>query len=182
LLVRIPELVGKSRPRQEIVAVIPDIDLDGPDRAEIFDRDPGGIPDPARPLKGRDPLGRKEAGVHEKDGLEALQEWPGQAVFEVLRWPLLAAVMIVGVALLYRLSAGESPIQWLGFISPGALVATAGWIVASGLFAVYTANFASYGKTYGALASIVVVLLWLWLSSLVVLVGAEVDGTRASTR
>jgi membrane protein len=46
----------------------------------------------------------------------------------------------------------------------------------SALFAVYTASFASYGKTYGALASIVVVLLWLWLSCLVVLVGAEVDG------
>ena len=45
-----------------------------------------------------------------------------------------------------------------------------------GLFAAYTANFASYGKTYGALASIVVVLLWLWLSALVVLVGAEIDG------
>ena len=45
---------------------------------------------------------------------------------------------------------------------------------------VYTSNFASYGKTYGALASIVVVLLWLWLSSLVVLAGAEVDGAHES--
>jgi membrane protein len=103
----------------------------------------------------------------------------GRAAFEILRWPFLAAVMVVGVALLYRLSVGESPNRWLGLISPGALVASAGWIVASGLFAVYTATFASYGKTYGALASIVVVLLWLWLSSLVVLVGAEVDGTQA---
>jgi membrane protein len=51
-------------------------------------------------------------------------------------------------------------------------------LVASGLFAVYTANFASYGKTYGALASIVVLLLWLWLSALAVLIGAEVDGIR----
>jgi len=50
----------------------------------------------------------------------------------------------------------------------------------SALFAAYTANFASYGKTYGALASIVVVLLWLWLSSLVILVGAEVDGAVES--
>jgi membrane protein len=104
----------------------------------------------------------------------------GRAAFEVLRWPLLAAVMVVGVALLYRFSVGESRNSWLGFVSPGALVATGGWVVASGLFGVYTANFASYGKTYGALASIVVVLLWLWLSSLVVLVGAEVDGNRES--
>jgi membrane protein len=102
----------------------------------------------------------------------------GSAAFEVLRWPFLAAVMVVGIALLYRLSVGESSRAWLGFITPGALSATCGWVVASGLFAVYTANFASYGKTYGALASIVVVLLWLWLSSLVVLIGAEIDGAR----
>jgi len=106
----------------------------------------------------------------------------GRVTFEVLRWPFLAAVMVVGIALLYRLSVGESRKRWLGLISPGALVASGGWFVASGLFAVYTANFASYGKTYGALASIVVVLLWLWLSSLVVLVGAEVDGAQAQTR
>jgi membrane protein len=104
----------------------------------------------------------------------------GRAVFEVLRWPFLAAVMVVAIALLYRLSVGDSPSRWLGLVSPGALVAMVGWVVASGLFAVYTANFASYGKTYGALASIVVVLLWLWLSSLVVLVGAEADGAHES--
>ena len=49
----------------------------------------------------------------------------------------------------------------------------------SALFAFYTAHFSSYSKTYGALASIVVLLLWLWLSSLLVLVGAEVDGTAS---
>jgi len=102
----------------------------------------------------------------------------GRVAFEVLRWPFLAAVMVVAIALLYRLSVGDVPSRWLGLVSPGALVATGGWVVASGLFAVYTANFASYGKTYGALASIVVVLLWLWLSSLVVLAGAELDGAR----
>ena len=88
--------------------------------------------------------------------------------------------MIIGTALLYRFSVGASPRRWLGLVSPGALVAAGGWLVASSLFAVYTANFASYGKTYGALASIVVILLWLWLSSLVVLVGAEVDGAHES--
>ena len=105
----------------------------------------------------------------------------GQVVFEVLRWPFLAAVMVVAIALLYRFSVGDNPSRWLGFVSPGAIVAMGGWVVASGLFAVYTANFASYGKTYGALASIVIVLLWLWLSSLVVLAGAEVDGAQEST-
>ena len=107
-------------------------------------------------------------------GLGSAGEW----AFRILRWPFLAAVMVVGVALLYRFAVKGGSGRWLGFITPGALVATAGWIIASALFAVYTSNFASYGKTYGALASIVVVLLWLWLSALVVLVGAEVDGAQ----
>ena len=63
-------------------------------------------------------------------------------------------------------------------MTPGAIVATVGWLIVSALFAVYTGTFSSYSKTYGALASIVVVLLWLWLSCLVVLLGAEVDGVR----
>ena len=66
--------------------------------------------------------------------------------------------------------------QRLGELTPGTVVAMVAWLVVSALFAAYTANFASYGKTYGALASIVVVLLWLWLSCLVILVGAEIDG------
>ena len=100
----------------------------------------------------------------------------GRDAFDIARWPVLALLMIVGVGLLYRYSVKGAARGWLGFVTKGAVVATLGWLVVSALFAVYTSNFASYGKTYGALASIVVVLLWLWLSSLVVLVGAEVDG------
>jgi membrane protein len=100
----------------------------------------------------------------------------GRLAFDIARWPILAAVMIAGIGLLYRFAVRGSRRGWLGVVTPGAVVATVGWLVVSALFAVYTANFASYGKTYGALASIVVVLLWLWLSALVVLVGAEVDG------
>ena len=55
-------------------------------------------------------------------------------------------------------------------------MATLVWLVASGLFGFYTANFARYSKTYGSLGSIVVVLLWLYLSAFAVLIGAEVDG------
>jgi len=103
----------------------------------------------------------------------------GRVVFGIVRWPILAVVMAVGIGLLYRLAVKDSPRGWLGVITPGAVVATIGWLIVSALFAVYTANFSSYSRTYGALASIVVVLLWLWLSSLFVLLGAEVDGTRA---
>jgi membrane protein len=97
-------------------------------------------------------------------------------VFDILRWPILAALMIVGIGLLYRFSVKDGRRGWLGFVTKGAVVAMVGWLIVSAGFAVYTANFASYGKTYGALASIVVVLLWLWLSCLAILVGAEVDG------
>ncbi len=101
---------------------------------------------------------------------------PGRVVFGGLRWPLLAVVMIGGIGLLYRLALKDHPRGWLGFATPGAIVATIGWLIVSAGFAFYAAHFSSYSETYGALASIVVVLLWLWLSSLLVLIGAEVDG------
>jgi len=104
----------------------------------------------------------------------------GRIVLGILRWPILAAVMVVGIGLLYRVSVNDGPRGWLGVVTPGSVVAMVGWLIVSALFAVYTANFSSYSKTYGALASIVVLLLWLWLSCLLVLLGAEVDGSGAS--
>ena len=102
---------------------------------------------------------------------------PGRIVLSILGWLILAAVVVVGIGLLYRFAVKDSPGGWLGFLTLGTVSAMVFWLVVSGLFAAYTANFASYGKTYGALASIVVLLLWLWLSSLAVLIGAEIDGT-----
>ena len=89
-------------------------------------------------------------------------------------------VMVVGIGLLYRFSTEEQPRAWLGFVTAGSVVATIGWLIVSALFSVYTANFASYAKTYGSLASIVVLLIWIWLSSLLVLIGAEYDGASAT--
>jgi membrane protein len=100
----------------------------------------------------------------------------GRVAVNILRWPLLAIVMIFGLGVLYRVAVEQSLAGWLGVVTPGTIVAMLAWLVVSGLFAVYTANFASYSKTYGSLASIVVVLLWLYLSALAVLIGAEVDG------
>ncbi|MDF2731471.1 MAG: ribonuclease [Desertimonas sp.] len=100
----------------------------------------------------------------------------GRVIFGIVRWPVLALVMVAGIGLLYRWSVNDRAPAWLGVVTPGAAVAMVGWLVVSALFAVYTASFSSYAETYGALASIVVVLLWLWLSSLLVLIGAEIDG------
>jgi membrane protein len=99
----------------------------------------------------------------------------GRIAVDVLRWPVLAVVMVFGLGLLYRFADPESRRGWLGFVSRGAIVAAALWLVASILFSFYTSNFASYARTYGSLAVIVVLLLWLFLSTFAVLVGAEVD-------
>jgi membrane protein len=104
----------------------------------------------------------------------------GRIAMQVLRWPILAVVMAFGIGLLYRFSTEERPRAWLGVVTAGSVVATVGWLIVSALFAVYTANFASYSKTYGSLASIVVLLLWIWLSSLLVLIGAEYDGATTT--
>jgi membrane protein len=102
----------------------------------------------------------------------------GRLVFGLLRWPILAAFMVVALGLLYRLAVGAD--EHRGLVTPGAVAGTALWLVVSLLFAFYTANFSSYSETYGALATIVVVLLWLFLSALAVLLGAEVDAIRST--
>jgi membrane protein len=101
-----------------------------------------------------------------------------RTLVNVVRWPVVAVVMVLSIGMLYRLSVGQRG-RWLGIVSEGTLLAAVGWLVLSILFAFYTANFASYAKTYGSLATIVVLLLWLWLSALVVLVGAELDAEHA---
>lgn len=94
---------------------------------------------------------------------------------------MLAIVIVLGLGALYYIAVGRPRKARFRVVTPGALVATLLWLIASGLFAVYTANFASYSKTYGSLASIVVVLLWLYLSVVAVLVGAEIDGLSTAS-
>ena len=96
----------------------------------------------------------------------------GRWVLNVARWPLVAVIMVLALATVYHVVAGHPGRPQVGW---GPIIGASLWLLASGLFALYTANFSSYSKTYGTLASIVVVLLWLWLSALAVLIGAEVD-------
>jgi membrane protein len=102
----------------------------------------------------------------------------GATLVDWARWLTLAVVMILSIGVLYRVASGDRG-RWLGVVTPGTVVAAVLWLVVSALFSIYTANFATYAKTYGSLASIVVLLLWLWLSALVVLIGAEVDAARS---
>lgn len=97
-----------------------------------------------------------------------------QVLVEVVRWALLIGVAILALGLLYRVGPDrDSPaVKWL---SLGSVVATVVWVVASLGFAFYVDNFGSYAKTYGALAGAVVLLLWFWITALVVLLGAEIN-------
>ena len=95
-------------------------------------------------------------------------------VWNIAKWPVLLAVVVLIVALLYYATPNvkQPKFRW---ISIGAIVAILTWIVASAAFGFYVANFASYNKTYGSLAGVIVFLLWLWITNLALLFGAELD-------
>ncbi len=92
----------------------------------------------------------------------------------IARWPVLLCIAAAGIALVYRVApAGETaPWRW---ILPGAALACLLWLVGTGAFALYVRMFASYQETFGALGGVVILLMWLWVSSLIVLLGALVS-------
>ncbi|MCW2811785.1 MAG: Membrane protein [Friedmanniella sp.] len=94
--------------------------------------------------------------------------------FQVLRWVVIAAVIASALAVLYRV-APDRDAPKLRWVSVGAAVATLLWLLASVGFSVYVAQFGSYAKTYGALAGIVVLLFWLWITAYAILLGAEIN-------
>ena len=91
-----------------------------------------------------------------------------------LRWPITFGVLLVALAAIYRWGPAKTDPAWQ-WITPGALFAAVGLIVASLLFSWYAANFGSYNKTYGSLGAVVVLMMWLWIASIVVLIGAELN-------
>jgi membrane protein len=99
-------------------------------------------------------------------GSSAVQVW------DIAKWPVLVLVVSFMLAILYWASPN---VRHPGFrwISPGGILAVAVWLIASGAFALYVANFSSYNKTYGALGAVIVFLVWLWISNIAILLGAE---------
>jgi membrane protein len=94
--------------------------------------------------------------------------------WSIAKWPLLVILVSVVFAILYWAApnARQGGFRW---VSPGGLLAVVLWILASAGFAFYVANFASYNKTYGTLGGVIVFLVWLWISNIAVLLGAEFD-------
>ena len=93
---------------------------------------------------------------------------------EVVRWLGLVVAMMAALGVLYRV-APDRDAPKLRWVSVGAITATVLWVIASAGFSLYVDRFSSYGKTYGSLAGVVVLLLWLWISAYVVLLGAEMN-------
>jgi membrane protein len=102
-------------------------------------------------------------------------------VFNIVKWPVLLAIVAVMLAILYY-TAPNAKLPGFRWISPGSVLAVVVWIVASGLFAFYVANFGSYDKTYGTLAGVVTFLVWMWLTNLAVLFGVELNAELERSR
>ncbi len=94
---------------------------------------------------------------------------------KVLRWPVLLVVIGMVLALLYRYGPSRQQARWR-WISWGSAFAAIGWLIVSWLFSWYAQNFGSYNATYGSLGAVIGFMFWMWLSAMVVLIGAELDG------
>ena len=90
------------------------------------------------------------------------------------RWPVLAVLVIVAFAVMYRYAPSCTNPNWT-WISWGSAIAAVLWMLGSVVFSFYVSHFGSYQATYGALAAVVLLLLWFWVSALVFLLGAEID-------
>jgi membrane protein len=108
-------------------------------------------------------------------GSTAVQIW------DIAKWPVLVILVTVMLAILYYAAPNvrQPGFHW---VTPGGLLAVLLWIVVSALFALYVANFSSYNKTYGALASVIVFLVWLWITNTVILLGAELNAELERAR
>lgn len=98
----------------------------------------------------------------------------GQLLGSIVRWPLLAALMMGSLAALYRYAPDRDEPRW-SWVTPGTIVATVIWLVGSALFAVYADLAGGFTKSYGTLASVVAMMLWLFLTAFAILVGAEIN-------
>jgi membrane protein len=103
------------------------------------------------------------------------------SVWDIAKWPFLVVIVSIMLAILYWAApnAQQPGIRW---VSPGGILAVIVWIIASAGFAFYVANFSSYNKTYGALGGAVAFLVWLWISNLAVLLGAEFNAETTRAR
>ncbi|MFV2117116.1 YihY/virulence factor BrkB family protein [Streptomyces sp. Act-28] len=101
--------------------------------------------------------------------------------WSIVKWPALVLLVTIMIAILYW-AAPNARGRGFRWVTPGSFLALVLWMAASAGFALYVANFASYNKTYGTLAGVIVFLVWLWLTNLAILLGLEFDAEMARQR
>jgi len=100
--------------------------------------------------------------------------------WDIAKWPVLFILVCVMIGVLYWASPNARPgFRWIG---PGAVIAVVIWLIASGLFTLYVANFGHYNKVYGSIAGMIIFLIWLWVSNIAILLGAEFNAELARGR
>jgi membrane protein len=102
-------------------------------------------------------------------------------IWDIVKWPILLVIVSAMISLLYKASPNirQPSFRW---VSAGGVVAVIIWLIASGLFAVYVSFAGSYNKTYGSLATVIIFLVWLWISNIAILLGAEFNAEAQRER
>jgi membrane protein len=98
----------------------------------------------------------------------------GELIINLLRWPALLAVVVLGLAVMYRYGPCRADARWR-WITWGSIAAAILWLLVSMLFSWYASNFGSYDKTYGSLGAVIAFMVWTWISMTVVLMGGELN-------
>lgn len=109
--------------------------------------------------------------------IEGVMGW----LWWIMQWPVLLVGLLAIFATVLYLGPNVDHPRWR-FVSPGSIFAVVVWLVASGLFAVYTSMFASYNKAWGSLAAVIVMLTWLWVTGIALLLGAEINAEAERSR
>jgi membrane protein len=97
-----------------------------------------------------------------------------ETLISLARWPILLGLVVLGLTILYRYGPSLTDPQWT-WLFPGNVIAALSWLVVSGLFSWYIANFGNYDATYGSLGAAIGMMTWMWISMIVVLLGAELN-------
>ncbi len=121
-------------------------------------------------------LGLLVLGPHVEHWTGAVLDAPGltEWLWWTVQWPILLAGLLFAFVVVLHLAPDVEHPHWIAVV-PGAAIAVVTWLVASGGFALYSAHFSSYQKTWGTLSAVVITLVWLWLTSAALLFGAEVN-------
>ncbi len=102
-------------------------------------------------------------------------------IWDIAKWPVMFAVVVLMITLLYY-SAPNAKLRGFKSIVPGAALAMVVWLLASAGFAFYVANFGSYNKTYGSIGAVIAFLVWMWITNVAILLGAELNAERERSR